>query len=138
MGVSEGHFLAKNGPKSGRACIYINPYHSILGPRKKCKNVHFLGSKKHLILTRALFTRLFYYYFWQTGGDIFRKGEKTAPRGHFSTFFALLEGVMGLSTPKNGGLKDGFFGQKMPKNGPVTSAPMTPEKWSFFRKKSMS
>ena len=95
MGVPEAHFWAKNGPKMGRPCIYINPYHPILDPPKKCKNVHFLGPKKHLIFTRAVFTRLFYYYFWQTGGDIFGKSEKRAPRGPFFTIFALLAGVMG-------------------------------------------
>ena len=125
----------ENGPKTPRTCNYINPYHPILAPPKKCKNVHFLGSKNGVIFTRALFTRLFYLYFWQTGGDIFGKGEKTAPRGHFSTFFPVLAGVMGLSTPHFGGLKDGFFGPKNPKNGPVFDHPYDPEKWSFFDKK---
>ena len=106
---SGGGFL---GPKTPRTCNYINPYHPEIDPPKKCKNVHFLGPKKHTKFTRALFRRLFYYYFWQTGGDIFGKGEKRAPRGHFSTFFAVLAGVMGLSTPKNGGLKAAFFGSK--------------------------
>ena len=77
--------------------------------------MHFLGPKKGVIFTRALFTRLFYLYFWRTGGDIFGKGEKTAPRGHFSTFFPVLAGVMGLSTPILGGLKDGFSAQKLEK-----------------------
>ena len=93
---SWGSFL---GPKNPRTCNYINPYHPEIDPPKKCKNVHFLGPKKHTKFTRALFCRLFYYYFWRTGGDIFGKGEKRAPRGHFSTFFAVLARVMGLSTP---------------------------------------
>ena len=80
-----------------------------------------------MIFTRALFTRLFYLYFWRTGGDIFGKGEKTAPRGHFSTFFPVLAEVMGLSTPKMGGLKDAFFGPKIMKNGHVLAHPMRPE-----------
>ena len=79
-----------------------------------------------MIFTRALFTRLFYLYFWRTGGDIFGKGEKTAPRGHFSTFFPVLAGVMGLSTPILGGLKDAFFGPKTRKNGHVLAHPMRP------------
>ena len=79
-----------------------------------------------MIFTRALFTRLFYLYFWRTGGDIFGKGEKTAPRGHFSTFFPVLAGVMGLSTPKMGGLKDAFFGPKIMKNGHVLAHSMRP------------
>ena len=87
----------------------------------------FFGPKKHLIFTRALFTRLFYLYFWRTGGDIFGKGEKTAPRGHFSTFFPVLAGVMGLSTPILGGLKDAFFGQKTRKNGLFLAHPYDPE-----------
>ena len=124
--------MAQKWPKTRRPCNYINPYHSILGPPKKCKNVHFLGPKKHLIFTRALFTRLFYLYFWQTGGDIFGKGEKTAPRGHFSTFFPVLAGVMDLSTPQNGGLKADFFGPKNPKNGPVFDHPYDPEKNPIF------
>ena len=117
---------AQKWPKNGRPCNYINPYHPILAPPKKCKNVHFLGPKKGVIFTRALFTRLFYLYFWRTGGDIFGKGEKTAPRGHFSTFFPVLAGVMGLSTPKMGGLKDAFFGPKNPKNGHVLAHPIHP------------
>ena len=89
--------------------------------------MHFLGPKKGVIFTRALFTRLFYLYFWRTGGDIFGKGEKTAPRGHFSTFFPVLAGVMGLSTPILGGLKDGFFGPKTRKNGLSLAHPYDPE-----------
>ena len=89
--------------------------------------MHFLGPKKGVIFTRALFTRLFYLYFWQTGGDIFGKGEKTAPRGHFSTFFPVLAEVMGLSTPILGGLKDAFFGPKIMKNGHVLAHPYDPE-----------
>ena len=119
---------AQKWPKNGRPCNYINPYHPILAPPKKCKNVHFLGPKKGVIFTRALFTRLFYLYFWQTGGDIFGKGEKTAPRGHFSTFFPVLAGVMGLSTPILGGLKAAFFGQKTRKNGMFSAHPYDPEK----------
>ena len=121
-----GPKMAKKWPKNGRPCNYINPYHPILAPPKKCKNVHFLGPKKGVIFTRALFTRLFYLYFWRTGGDIFGKGEKTAPRGHFSTFFPVLAGVMGLSTPILGGLKDGFFGPKITKNGHVLAHPYDP------------
>ena len=89
--------------------------------------MHFLGPKKGVIFTRALFTRLFYLYFWRTGGDIFGKGEKTAPRGHFSTFFPVLAEVMGLSTPILGGLKAAFFGQKTRKNGMFLAHPYDPE-----------
>ena len=120
------------GPKTARTCNYINPYHPEIDPPEKCKNVHFLGPEKHTKFTRALFNRLFYYYFWQTGGDIFGKGEKRAPRGHFSTFFAVLRGVMDLSTPKNGGLKAGFFGPKIPKNGHVRDPPYPPKNRRFF------
>ena len=124
--------MAQKWPKNGRPCNYINPYHPILAPPKKCKNVHFLGPKKGVIFTRALFTRLFYLYFWRTGGDIFGKGEKTAPRGHFSTFFPVLAEVMGLSTPILGGLKDGFFGPKNPKNGLFLAHPYDPKKNPIF------
>ena len=96
----------------------------------------FFGPKKHTIFTRALFTRLFYLYFWQTGGDIFGKGEKTAPRGHFSTFFPVLAGVMGLSTPILGGLKDAFFGPKIMKNGHVFVIPIHPENGPRFLAKN--
>ena len=37
-----------------------------------------------------------------------------------------------MSTPILGGLKDGFFGPKNPKNGPVFDHPYDPEKNPIF------
>jgi hypothetical protein len=86
-----------------------------------------------VFLTRPLRHRLFYYYFWHNGGDIFENSEKTAPRGPFFTFFAVPEGPTGLSTPPEGCLNEDFFDPPDPRKtrvfGGVRKPPFLAQKW---------
>ena len=69
--------------------------------------MHFLPSGGGVCTRGTLRLQLFSTEFWSNGGDIFGKGQKRAPQGHFSTFFR--------DTPLPEGYR-GDFAQYLTKN----------------------
>ena len=82
-----GPKMAQKWPKNPGTCNYINPYHSILDPRKTCKNVHFSALKNTRISPGPFSPDYFTFIFGELGGIFLERAKKGLHGAIFPPFF---------------------------------------------------
>jgi hypothetical protein len=86
-GVIFGPKMGQKWPKNPGACNYINPYHSILDPRKTCKNVHFSALKNTRFSPGPFLPDYFTFIFGELGGIFLERAKKGLHGAIFPPFF---------------------------------------------------